>query len=86
MRKQLPISTAPQDGRTVTILWTDFDGQINDLLHAIVSFPSYRKLVATGMKMTAAGGFLSTAPHRKKSPQTPGLKTRMMRLRTNKAP
>lgn len=30
MRKQQPISTAPQDGSTVTVIWTDFDGQINE--------------------------------------------------------
>lgn len=30
MRKEHPITTAPQDGRTVTVLWTDFDGQLNE--------------------------------------------------------
>lgn len=29
MRRELPISTAPQDGTTVTVIWTDFDGQVD---------------------------------------------------------
>lgn len=30
MRQQHPIQSAPKDGRTVTVLWTDFDGQLNE--------------------------------------------------------
>ncbi|WOC15502.1 hypothetical protein [Pseudochrobactrum sp. MP213Fo] len=30
MRQQHPINTAPQDGSTVTVIWTDFDGQTNE--------------------------------------------------------
>lgn len=30
MRQQHPITTAPRDGRTVTVHWTDFDGKNNE--------------------------------------------------------
>lgn len=30
MRQQHPINTAPKDGRSVTVLWTDFDGKNNE--------------------------------------------------------
>lgn len=38
MRQQHPIDTAPLDGRTVTVIWIDFDGQTNE------SYARYRKL------------------------------------------
>ncbi|WP_439273505.1 hypothetical protein [Pseudochrobactrum sp. HB0163] len=30
MRKQHPIATAPRDGSTITVIWTDFDGRRNE--------------------------------------------------------
>lgn len=82
MRQQHPINTAPQDGRTVTVLWTDFDGKNNESPARYRNLDQLKKTVATGMRATAAGGHLSTAQHKRRSSQPHGLKILRMRLKT----
>lgn len=45
MSAKQPISTAPTDGRKVTVFWTDADGQENE---SIAQYRSLDKLKATG--------------------------------------
>ncbi len=35
MRKELPIATAPKDGRKITVVWTDDDDQRNEFDRAV---------------------------------------------------
>ncbi|KAB2731290.1 hypothetical protein [Brucella intermedia] len=46
MRKELPIATAPKDGRKITVVWTDDDDQRNE------SIAQYRTLA----QLQAGGG------------------------------
>lgn len=45
MRKELPINTAPKDGRKITVLWTDEDDQQNE---SVAQYRALDRLKAGG--------------------------------------
>ena len=45
MSAKQPIATAPRDGRKITVLWTDRDGQENE---SLAQYRSLDRLKATG--------------------------------------
>ncbi len=45
MRKELPINTAPRDGRKITVVWTDEDDQRNE---SIAQYRTLEQLQAGG--------------------------------------
>ena len=87
MAEPKPIETAPKDGRKVTVLWTDRDGQENE---TIAQYRSLDRLKLTGgdsgTKATPAGGPMSTATRRNASSRTAGSRQPPATRRSSRRP